>query len=131
MTSCPVNNVSPVAGLTTGRSLETPNTKEFHILTGGLFVAYAGQYPPVGTLCGQRQTRNSNAVMAVSVHDVTTGFPISSTAANAATSRTGGELKYTRHTGKRPRREQNAERICGLNARYAALATCAAREREV
>jgi hypothetical protein len=42
MTSCPVNNVSPVAGLKTGRSLETPNTKEFHILTGGLFVAYAG-----------------------------------------------------------------------------------------
>jgi len=32
-------DVSPVAGLTTGESVVTPNTREFHVLAGGLFVA--------------------------------------------------------------------------------------------
>jgi hypothetical protein len=36
--SCLVN-VSPVAGLTTGESVVTPNSREFHVLPGGLFVA--------------------------------------------------------------------------------------------
>jgi hypothetical protein len=32
-------DVSPVAGVTTGESVVTPNTREFHVLAGGLFVA--------------------------------------------------------------------------------------------
>jgi hypothetical protein len=38
MTRCLVN-VSPVAALTNGESDVTPNSREFHVLPSGLFVA--------------------------------------------------------------------------------------------
>jgi hypothetical protein len=38
VTLCRVS-VSPVAGVTTEESVVTPNSREFHFLPGGLFVA--------------------------------------------------------------------------------------------
>jgi hypothetical protein len=56
--------------------------------------------------------------MGVGAHDVTTTFLGSSTAATAATCRTGGRT-CTRHAGKRRRREQRRmKNMCALLRAY-------------